>query len=199
MTLEYRYIVNCYTYIVTKITGRSFFEFYVLNYNILCYYVYELSATTLIQDTSFIAPTYVSLCAVYIDTKLPQRPNCYTYIVNCYTYIVTKMTGRSFFEFYVLNYNIIMLLYVYELSATTLIQDTSFIAPMCHCVQYILTQSYCTQLSCASCYKPVHHDKLLVTNTYKYTSILLSSEQKQFQETTRAPAFGWHTPGLKMT
>ena len=59
--------------------------------------------------------------------------------------------------------------YVYGVSAITLIHDISFIAPMCHCMQYILTQSYQTQLSCASYYIPVYHDKLLVTNTNKYT------------------------------
>ena len=36
---------------------------------------------------------------------------------------------------------------------------------LCVTVQYILTRSYQTQLSCASYYIPVHRDKLLVTNT----------------------------------
>ena len=46
---------------------------------------------------------------------------------------------------------------------------------MCHCVQYILTQNYQTQLSCASYYIPVYRDKLLVTNTDKYVSIPLTT------------------------
>ena len=65
-------------------------------------------------------------------------------------------------------FTLLICYYVYELSATTLIHDISFIAPMCHCVQYILTQSYQTRLSFASYYVPVYRDKLLVTNTDKY-------------------------------
>ena len=56
----------------------------------------------------------------------------------------------------------------------------SALAPMCHCVQYILTRSYQTQLSCASYYILVHLDKLLVTNTDNYTSILLNTKSGKY-------------------